>query len=572
MANDRRAFLRTAAAGGAAAILGAPFKIKAEAIGRWDDVVDVVIVGSGAAAMSAALKARALGDRVAVLEKSTIPGGTTARSEGGVWAPNNRFLREAGIVDSRDDAIRYMVRLSFSDRYDPNAERFGAPEHDYRLIAAFYDNASRVLEELEADGLRLTNTFPGGILIPDYFAHLPESNVRQGRAVVPLKPDGSLGKGSDLIRALQQGLRARGGDVMTGHRVIGLVQDEAGRVVGVRAGLADDSTRLIGARKAVIFGTGGFTHNPIMCRDYLKGPTYGGCAAAAAEGDFVPMATAAGATLGNMANAWWAQIVLEEALAISSVSTGIWATPGDSAIQVNREGRRFVNEKAVYSERTQMHFQWDPIAGRYPNLVSFMIYDARTAEEFAGFRGLPPRGTDLPYVIRGSDLKTLTAALSERLDTLAPHIGGLQLSERFLPNLRDAIVRFNGAARAGVDPEFSRGAQPIDHFFHFFGPRQPANPMPNPTMHPFSDTGPYYAVIMAAGMVDTKGGPKTDHYARVLHTNGAPIVGLYGAGNCIASPTGPAYWGAGATLGPALTFGNIAARHAHGIASATIFA
>ncbi len=111
--------------------------------------------------------------------------------------------------------------------------------------------------------------------------------------------------------------------------------------------------------------------------------------------------------------------------------------------------------------------------------------------------------------------------------------------------------------------DFPAARHPIEPFFHQFGPQPvPNNPHPNPTLHPLAETGPYYAVLLVAGTLDTKGGPCIDSRARVLDVRNRPIPGLYGAGNCVASPTGPAYWAGGATLGPAITFGALAAEHA----------
>jgi 3-oxosteroid 1-dehydrogenase len=164
------------------------------------------------------------------------------------------------------------------------------------------------------------------------------------------------------------------------------------------------------------------------------------------------------------------------------------------------------------------------------------------------------------------DAKThegLAKIIDKRFAALAEHTRALTLDRQFVANLRDSITRFNGFARSGDDQEFGRGSVPIDEYFHKYGPRAVANPMPNITMHPIADTGPYYAILMAPGALDTKGAPQTDPQTRILDDAGQPIPGLYGAGNCVASPTGPGYWCGGATLGPALTFGRIAGRHVH---------
>jgi hypothetical protein len=147
--------------------------------------------------------------------------------------------------------------------------------------------------------------------------------------------------------------------------------------------------------------------------------------------------------------------------------------------------------------------------------------------------------------------------------SIAGHTGGTLLADDFALQLKASVARFNDLARRGKDEDFQRGETPIEPFFHQFGP-QPVlnNPHPNPTLHPLADDGPYHAILLVAGTLDTKGGPCIDGDARVLDARNRPIAGLYGAGNCVASPTGPAYWAGGATLGPAITFGALAAEHA----------
>lgn len=129
-----------------------------------------------------------------------------------------------------------------------------------------------------------------------------------------------------------------------------------------------------------------------------------------------------------------------------------------------------------------------------------------------------------------------------------------------MPNLKETIARFNQFAESGVDLDFHRGETPIE--LANYGKPVAGNDKPNRTMYPIRSTGPYYAVMTGAGTLDTKGGPKINASAQVLNADDQPIAGLYGAGNCIAAPAGQGYWAGGATLGPALTFGALAGKHA----------
>jgi hypothetical protein len=221
------------------------------------------------------------------------------------------------------------------------------------------------------------------------------------------------------------------------------------------------------------------------------------------------------------------------------------------------------NEKLQYNEQTLAHWHWDAQRAEYGNLLLFMIWDEYAQTTFASnLPGNPiaPPGEDDGHVLSGADLPALAQALQTRLAELAPHTGGVSLEEGFSDKLAESIARFNESARAGHDPEFHRGETPIETFFNSF--HGPVRSETSPTMAPIADGGPYYATILAPGMLDTKGGPITDTDARVLNAAGEPIPGLYGVGNCVASPSGKAYWAGGATLGPALTFGYLAGRRA----------
>jgi hypothetical protein len=148
---SRRNFLRAAGAGTAlaagAGVGAVSFRAsRAFAQGAWDQEADVVVVGTGAAALSAAATAQSLGNQVIVLEKANVVGGTTAKSGGVYWVPNNSFMAAEGIEDPKADAIAYMARLAFPDLFDESSPTFGMPEHEYGLIVAFYDNGPTAID------------------------------------------------------------------------------------------------------------------------------------------------------------------------------------------------------------------------------------------------------------------------------------------------------------------------------------------------------------------------------------------------------------------------------------------
>lgn len=538
-------------------------------MGKWDHEADVVVVGTGAAGSSAALFAHERGARVIMVEKAKRYGGTTEKSGGGFWTPNNSFMAAAGIEDPREDAIQYMARLAYPTLYSPKAPWFGLSEHQHSLIAAFYDSAAAAVNGLKAMGALEPAPWLAwdGQFFPDYFAHLPENKAPRGRGLGPKDPETGkvLMSGFELIRQLRTAVQAREIPVLLNHRAHQLITNGKGEVIGLEALRDGKEIVRLRARKGVTFASGGFTHNPEMRLNYLRGPVYGGCAVPTNQGDFIPIASMLGAKLANLANAWWAEAVLEEVLQNPSPPTDVFIVPGDSMIQVNKYGKRVMDEKFVYNERAQTHFVWDPVRGEYPNLFLFMIYDQRSADIWGANHGgwgypIPQSGTSAPHVITGQTWEELTRAIEARLASLADRTGNFRLDPSFLPSLKEAIARFNQYAETGVDLEFHRGEPPVD--LAFFGPKAAGNNKPNATMFPLSASGPYYAVILAGGTLDTKGGPKIDAKAQVLDREDRPIPGLYGAGNAIGSPAGQAYWAGGGTIGPALTFGYIAGTNA----------
>jgi succinate dehydrogenase/fumarate reductase flavoprotein subunit len=463
-------------------------------------------------------------------------------------------MRALGLEDPKGPALRLMASLSYPALYDPDSPTLGLSDNAFSLIETFYDRGAEAIDFFAEVG---ATTFYSDAEVPDYFARHPENSAPYGRLLKP--PERRIGHDGAAQAHLGRMIdftTAHGGVVRTNHRVMGLLRNEAGEVVGaeVRAGLR---TILVRARRAMIFGTGGFLHDPELRQQFLLGPTYGGCAVSSSTGDFVRIGMEAGAQLGNMTHAWWYQVVLDQAVENSQTAAGFFMPFGDAMFQVNRYGRRVINEKAPYNERGPAHFFWN--GHEYPNLVMFHIFDDDVLRNPSDFMRVPVphAGDDVRFLISGDTWEDLAAAIAEHLARFRSRTGGLELAPEFLGNLKATIERFNHFAEQGVDEDFGRGADPIGVFWS-----GPARDDAKATMHRFRDTGPYHCILAVAGALDTKGGPKTNARAQVLDGRDSPIPGLYGAGNCVASPTAQAYWGAGATIGCAMVFGYIAGREA----------
>jgi succinate dehydrogenase/fumarate reductase flavoprotein subunit len=377
----------------------------------------------------------------------------------------------------------------------------------------------------------------------------------------------SQGDGRDLVRHLLAATeRTEGIEIVVGHRVVDTIVAD-GRVRGVVARSGQRELRIHAAR-GVVFCTGGFEHNQELRERYLRGPLVGTCGAGTNRGDFVPIAQRLGASLDNMAEGWWSELPLEPCLE-SFEQGSLMSTPfGDSMILVDRRGDRVVNEKLMYNERGKIHFATDE-SGGYPNYLLFQVFDAAVLDSSGQWPSrwpVPYPGDERPaYLLSGATFAELAAAIRQRLAQLADATGGFQLDDDFAARLPQTVERFNAFARAGRDDDFHRG-ETITELYFAADLRE--DPAPNHTMYPFRDSGPYYAIILGASALGTKGGPRVDTSARVLGEGGAPIPGLFAAGNCMGSPSGESYWGGGATLGLALTFAHTAARSAVGMAVA----
>jgi predicted oxidoreductase len=334
------------------------------------------------------------------------------------------------------------------------------------------------------------------------------------------------GLGRALVGGLLKACLGRGVEVSTRTRGLRLRTDD-GAVVGVELE-TPEGRRDVNAG-AVILATGGFDYDPDLVRDFLRGPINRGVGAPSNTGDGLRMAMRVGAQLGNMREAWWSPVITVPGTRRDGGRRGLLisrerALPG--SIMVNRYGRRFANEAANYNAFGGAFHHLDESRLDYPNLPAFLIFDQSTVDHFGVFGGAP--GGAVPdWLICAPTLDELAATFGIAADALAA-----------------TVTRFNEHARAGVDPDFTRGASAYDRFP---GGRMGDPASPASTLGPL-ETAPYYGVMVESSALGTKGGPRTDRAGRVLDVDGAAIRGLYAAGNVMASPSGMVYGGAGGTL------------------------
>lgn len=558
---SRREFLKAAGVGTAAAGFGAiTLSSKQAAAESFDAEYDIVVAGGGGAGLPAALFSRWLGNKVIVLEKAGTLGGTSFKAAYWYWVPNNAAMQKAGIPDSKEHFLRYVARLSQPQYYDAKHPQYGLSDWEYSMCEAIYESSSVGTELLSEKGaLPYRHVAP----VPDYFAEM-ETIGATGRVLFPKDGAASMSDGGQVAtRTLSTACRRDGVTIRTGHRVQKVIRNEAGEVIGVEA-KNDDGVVRIKARKAVIFATGGFTHDSELRRNFLSIPVYGGCAAMTNEGDFIRISSTLGVQLRNMNYAWMCPVSFEKAIAKDPSMIGCFSVAGDSMIFVDKRGKRVVNEKLHYNELAQKFFEWDGANAEFPNLILTSIWDQRAQDNSASHeygRLIVPAGLDDRHVIKGATLEELAANIDARMQKYAGQNGGMRIAPDFVTNLKATVKRFNEFAKTGKDLDFHRGERGVDLLFNGNVKEEPGRK--NPTMWPLSEKGPYYAAFVTGGTLDTKGGPKTNPEGQVLDIANQPIPGLYGVGNCVASASGRAYWAGGGTLGPIIGFAYRAANQAN---------
>ncbi len=529
-----------------------------------DTEFDVAVVGSGAAGMTAALLAAHRGLRAVVVEKAEHFGGSTARSGGGLWVPNNPVLREAGVTDTPEEASTYLrhivgdavpeeLRQAFLDA-GPAMLAF-VREHtplDFSWVrdyADYYPEApggrprGRSIEPRPLNatvlGAELANlnapyiAAPAGIVVTAADYRWLNLVTRHPRGVLTaarvfgrrFRRGRLLTMGQALAAGLRAGLLAVDVPVRLNTPLVDLhVEDD--RVAGVRVG----GDELIRARHGVLLAAGGFEHNERMRKEHQRAPigTEWTVGAKANTGDGIEAGVRVGGAVGLMDDAWWGPSVPLPHGPYFCLAER--TQPG--CILVNAAGRRFVNEAAPYVDA--VHAMYDD------NMPTWLIADQGYRDRYP-FAGLPPRR---PFP--GRWYRSGAVHRADTVEELA------RLVDLPADALVETVRRFNGMAETGRDEDFRRGDSAYDRYYG-----DPRN-RPNPCLAPLRKA-PFHAVRIVPGDLGTKGGLRTDARARVLRDDGTAIPGLYAAGNTSASVMGRTYAGPGATLGPAMTFGYLAA-------------
>ncbi|MFT7625247.1 MAG: 3-oxosteroid 1-dehydrogenase [Myxococcota bacterium] len=558
----------------------------------FDETVDLLVVGSGAAALSAAIRAHDLGLKVLLVEKGEAYGGSTAMSGGVIWVGNNPLMKDVGIADSDDEVRTYLQHIT-------------AGEVDDERLDAYVTESKRVLQYLR-DKTHLEVT-----PIESYTDYYPEApgGKMGARSLEPVPFDASqLGDGFALMQrpaasALVMGkfmitakaakqfiilgprsiftivwlilryaarfLKRRkfGRDTMVtnGNALVGRLYHSVHdrdiplwlnapatelitvdkRVVGAVVARDGKSVR-VGANRGVVMAAGGFSRNAEMRKQYMPAPASTDWTAGTEHntGDGIKMGMELGGQTALMGEAWWTPVTQYPRTTSGWVLVVEKSLPG--AIFVNGNGERFTNEAAPYVDVGVAMYQDHAITGK--SVPCWMVFDGDYRHNYIA--GPVGPGKVMPD-------KTLPRRLRKHFLKKAGSLRELaELIEIDAAGLEGTVTRYNQMAKAGVDEDFGRGQSASDQYY---GDHRVT---PNPCMAPL-DKGPYYAIPVFPGDLGTKGGLLTDASGRVRTESGF-IAGLYAAGNSSASMMGRSYPGAGGTIGPALTFGFLAAEAAAG--------
>jgi 3-oxosteroid 1-dehydrogenase len=547
------------------------------AAAAWDHQVDFLVVGSGCGGLTAALTARAHGLDTLVIEKAAVYGGSTALSGGNIWIPNNPTLQREGLADSRDDARRYLdavigkrVPAANIDAFIDNGPRTmefleGASPHlrfqwctgysDYHPERPGGRAAGRTIEPLPFDlkklgddekGLRSAAlATPGGLFITSKeFVRLNMvmrtwSGRRAAMQAVGRSVKGLLLRrhmdtlGRALIGRLRLAVKDASIPLWLNTPLRSLITDESGAVTGAQVERAGSVIR-IRVRKGVLLACGGFEHNGEMRKRFLRDGGKDNYSVGSPDntGDGINAGQAIGGAIDLMDDAWWMP-AFKRPDGVMSVLVSERSIP--RSVIVDQTGRRFANEAAPYV--TFVHQQ---LAGGHDPI--WFVFDRKAKNRYQ-FGGVMP-GQKFPA-------DWFTSGMMHRADTLEALASGIGVPPSAL---RETVDRFNGFARSGIDTDFGRGDSAYDNYY--------GDPtLPHPTMDVI-DRAPYYAARIQAGDLGTKGGLVYNSHGQVLRADGTVIAGLYATGNSSSAVMGNDYAGAGATIGPAMVFGFISARHA----------
>ncbi len=518
---------------------------------------DIVVVGSGAAGLAAALAASADGAKVIVLEKSHVLGGTTAMSAAGTWVPANHHMLAAGIEDSAAETLTYLRATAPEGWAKDEDELWQAlAENSAPMLRFVEDNTPLVFElvnhpdfYVEAPGGKLFGRMVSPTLIsryrlgrwwnrvrksvkPQFFTYKEmvggilkdpwRSILRMGPALAWRLVAGKVGLGNGLTVGLLRGCLDKGCHILADAEVKRLTMD-GDTVTGVEATI-DGKPHTIRARKGVVLATGGFDWSPELMTKYFPGLDLTG-APRSNTGDGQRMAAEAGALLERMdqANIAPATFTTYEG---QRHAQPIYESYGPHCVLVNRHAERFASEGSpalgpALDERDE--------TGKQKHLPVWRIFDARYKNPLSMHYA-----SKEPGFIRSAPT---IEALAEKID-LDPQ------------KLRATVERFNGWSKEGVDRDFHRGETAWERYYTGTGTRALAT----------VEQAPFYATPFLYISVGTKGGARTDRNCQVMRPDRSLIGGLYCAGIAMANPVGTKAVGAGTTIGPCLTFGYIAGK------------
>ncbi|WP_067179429.1 FAD-binding protein [Microtetraspora niveoalba] len=553
----------------------------------WDGEYDLVVVGSGGGGMAAALTAVDCGLSVLVVEKGRMFGGSTGISGGGIWIPNNPTLRAKGHDDSRESIRRYLDLLTEGrvpaarlDAYVDNGPAAMELLGRSRWMRFFWTKGyadyhpeleggrplGRSIEAVPFDTRKLgedekyqrPNSMKGplGLWITskDYHDLAMVKRTWRGRwasVVAAWRVSSNMVRrrhmatgGRALVARLRMALKDAGVPLWLRTTMTELVVDESGAVTGIVAERRDENgsgsrTVRLRGRKGVLLASGGFEHNPEMRAKYLPEGGRDDFSMGAREntGDGIRAGERLGAALDFMDDAWWMPAVRHPAGATIPLVSERCIPP---SIIVSSEGRRFTNESSPY-----VNFVHDQLAGGH--VPVWFVMDAKARARYPFAQILPGMPIPKDFYDQG---------LAFRADTIEELAGEIGVPPRALA---ETVERFNGFARNGKDEDFGRGDSAYDRYY--------GDPtLKNPNIDVI-DKAPFYAFRIEAGDLGTKGGLVCDEHGRVLREDGSAIEGLYATGNTSASVMANEYAGPGATIGPSIVFGYIAARHAAGVAA-----